>query len=51
MTKDEVCKRKKDYFKEMFGDDGVRNIGIDTIRLEVRRVWNRYRGEESITMK
>lgn len=48
-TKDELCKKGREYFKELIVDDDTRGMVINTIGSEVRRDWNRYRIEADIT--
>lgn len=51
ITKDEVIERWREYFKELFGDDGEKDVSIGTVGTEVRREKNRYMGEKNITME
>lgn len=50
MTKDEICKRWRGYFKDMVREDGVRDVGIVSVGPEVKRVRRRY-GREVDTIK
>lgn len=36
LTKDEVCKRWNEYFKERIGDDSERDISVSTVRSRVK---------------
>lgn len=51
VTKKEVCKRWRNYCRELIRNYGKRDMGTGTTELEVARDWIRYRGEEYITNK
>lgn len=47
MTENEVCKRRKEYFRELIGDDFEKDISIDTEGIEARREkWLYGRGRQ-----
>lgn len=51
VIKDDVCERRREYFKELIGDDSDRDVSVGAVGLEVSRDRNRlcggryYRGE------
>lgn len=49
MTKDKVCMRRRECFKEMIRTDCERDMSVSTVELEVRRKRTRYMGKEDAT--
>lgn len=46
LTNDEVCKGWGEYFRELIGDDSIRDVAVGTIGLKVRGEQNRYMREK-----